>query len=166
MSIDLHLYDGEEEIISLNWLRNPFGLCNWAEDNVGDNLRLHYVCNEWTYGKSDQVNRPLFKQVVEEYWARIQKLDAGYFFFDLSSYRQFVEPHIAAFPGKRLFDIWSIDGSKYDQRGRLMIPMGHFDRPEFDVFKPSLEGYREWFSELVRFAEKLQNEKHRFYASN
>ena len=102
MSLEIDLIEKEtgNEVMSLNWLRNPFGLQTWAEDNVGMKIvqrvrgisgreelfeDLRYVCNHWSYEDSSDIDRGLFKQVVDTYWKEIQKLEVGYFVFNLSN---------------------------------------------------------------------------------
>lgn len=170
MSLDISVAVGDEEI-ALNWLRNPFGLCNWAEANVQPKTRrnLWYVCNHWAYDKAKRVNKPLFLEVVLAYWDAIQAMDRGYFVFDLPSYRQFIEPFVDYLPsrphvmgdGQR----W-IKDSKYDDHQRLMIPMEHFVSPVFHLGDASLDEYRRWFSRLVDLARLLQEHGAVFYCSN
>ena len=166
MSIEISLRDKEtdEEIMSLNWLRNPFGLERWAEDNlilyVGETAKLPekkklwYVCNNWNYENSDEIDRQLFKEVIDEYWMVLQKLEVGYFVFDLPEYRQFVEGVIN---GRKL----EFENYRY-QRDHTEIAI------EMECFRniPSLHGYKEWFYRLVLFAEKLQDPNVVFHCSN
>jgi hypothetical protein len=171
MSLDITLTNRKTgtEVISMNWLRNPFGLCNWAEANVKPNTRvdLWYVCNNWDYDKSDRVDRRLFKCVVGEYWGEIQKLDRGYYAFDLPSYIQFVQPNVDFMPKETLFQVDRIKDAIYDKQGRLLIPMEHFNNfSAFHLTDPSLAYMRQWFAELVRFAELLQDKDNEFYCSN
>lgn len=165
MGLYIQLCDNNnQEIISLNWLRNPFGLCNWAEDNVGVDNALWRVCNNWSYDKAYLCNRPLFKSAVDSYWANIQSKPAFYFYFTDKQYRQFVEPYLMFFP---LF----IHFEQTD--GRIAIPLSQFDRelpPKIHVRRSNSKSlkqqYLDWFAELVRFAELLQNEDYSFYCSN
>jgi hypothetical protein len=170
MSLDISLYNRKtgEDIIEMNWLRNPFGLERWASDNANLEMKkdLWYVCNHWNYKKASRVNRGLFKSVVDKYWEVISNLTEGFFCFDLPAYRQFVE-------GKTQFMVqedWAfgqrIKGAKYEGE-RLAIPMWQFTPQVIDLGgKNKLEDYQEWFRELVRFAELLQNENYRLYCSN
>lgn len=201
MSLDIYLFDKDNtdiedapEIMWMNWLRNPFGLCNWAQDNVSHVLgtefdksfylgdfphlkdlesgktesNLHYVINHWNYDKSDEVDRKLFKDVVDEYWKIIEKFERGYFFFDLSSYVQFVEPNKSSFPLRDSpFDNRTyIESIFYDKRIRMAIPMEYFKPACFNLGECGLEDYKKWFKKLVEFAELLQNPQYKFYCSN
>ena len=161
MSLNISLRDKEtdEEIMSLNWLRNPFGLERWAGDNVGEVInvpirqRLGYVCNNWNYEKSNEIDRQLFKEVVDGYWTALQKREVGYFVFDLPEYRQFVEGDI----GRKLeFEDY---GYRKDHT-EIAIKMECFCE------YPSLQEYKEWFYQLVLFAEKLQDPNVVFHCSN
>ena len=173
MSLDLHLYDkNTDEVAHMNWLRNPFGLCQWAEDNVEpSNPTLFEVCNKWAYNKGKNVDRPQFRRVVLEYWERIKKLEHGFFkFSSLSQYRQFVEPIIHLMPRRKLSysDAMEIVGEKRDANS-VYIPMEHFNvKDDWDGRNNhyTLEKYKEWFKELVEFAELLQDKDLEFYCSN
>ncbi len=175
MSLDISLYnENEEEIMDMNWLRNPYGLCNWAEDNTAETNynpdkehSLWYVINNWSYDNSSNVDRGLFLDVVIEYWEIIKNLKQGYYFFNLPGYRQFVEANIHLMPQEK--EPWGasyIKGEKYAQDRRLMIPMENFKHPEFNLGNPCLKKNQKWFAELVEFANMLQDEQYTFYCSN
>ena len=169
MSLDLSVtVDGETR--EMNWLRNPFGLCDWAEDNVkpGTRQSLYYVCNHWSYNKSQRVNKKLFLDVVLAYSEAIKVLEKGYFVFDLPSYRQFVEPNIKHLPTDTMVFTTArrIVGSKYDDKLRLMIPMEYFSHSVFNIRWCKLADYQAWFQELVELAELLQQPRAKFYCSN
>lgn len=178
MSLSMTLYDKDEKgIVNINWLRNPFGLYNWAEDNVGELIdheitsgesheaTLRFVCNHWNYDKSNNINRSLFQRTVLAYWKEIQKLERGYYYFSISNYRQFVETHVKSMPGNMDYGYWHIDDSKYIDH-KLAIPVEHFNDSAFNLSDPSLKGMKNWFARLVEFAELLQNDKYTFYCSN
>jgi len=167
MSLDIALYNSaDEEVAAMNWLRNPFGLCQWAEDNVGDGEQsLYFVCNAWTYDEAVNVNRVFFKRVVDAYWERIQVLERGYYCFNLSAYIQFVEGNAFGFPRTK----WrSIVDAEYAKDGTyIKIPMEYFVDPVFHLAGyNTLDHYKEWFTELVEFAELLQDESLRFECDN
>lgn len=168
MSLDIYLYGPDsEEIASMNWLRNSFGLCTWAEDNVGEgkDRALWHVINDWSYAKSSEVDRPLFLKVVSEYSAAVMKLEQGYFLFDLPGYIQFVEPYKSHLPKERLFiGMEVIKGAKYVGH-RMAIPMQHFGSA-FHLTDPSFERYKRWMGELLEFANLLQDTGNTFYCSN
>lgn len=177
MSLDIALYDSEGNVITeMNWLRNPFGLCQWAEDNAhylwqaepATNDQLWFVCNTWNYAKSEEVDRAHFKSVVDRYWDTLKGLEVTYYFFNLPAYRQFVESKIDHLPTNQLAftDTLSIEGSKYDKEHRLMIPVDLFKPSIFNLGNPSTEKQKQWMMELVDFADKLQDETCRFYCSN
>ena len=173
MSLDILLTKNGEEISEMNWLRNPFGLCNWAMDNARPDLLqyplgLWFVCNHWAYDKSSELNRVLFKGVVDAWWQIVRMLDIGYFKFDLPAYRQFIEDkkyklHTRDFAFGKI-----IVGSKYDDDSNLLIPMEHFRDWDLGIKNGGtvLQHYKEWFLELVGFAELLQDEDTVFYCSN
>ena len=163
MSLDISLIDEEtgEEIISLNWLRNPFGLERWAESNVGEKLNvpgnkaLWFVCNYWCYDGSDNIDRVRFKEVVDSYWAKVQEIEFGYFIFDLPEYRQFVEGKL-----KQGLDYSEGDFRYQKDNTEIAIRMTCFN----DV--KSLDEYKGWFQQLVQFAERLQDTNVEFECSN
>jgi hypothetical protein len=169
MSLDISItHKKSGDSMDMNWLRNPFGLCNWAEANVHPKTKkdLWYVINHWNYEKSRRINRKLFKEVVDAYWAEIQKLEKGYFYFDLGSYMSFVQPHLSELPVERLFDQDRIKGGVFADDGRYGIPMEYFNKPAFHLSDATLDRYKEWFSQLVEFAQMLQDKDYRFYCSN
>lgn len=190
MSLDISLHEKRltpptefdtlgAEVVSMNWLRNPYGLCNWAEDNfealgmkVAKNESLWYVINHWNYEKAPKVNRVLFKSVVDQYWRVIQKIDKGYFFFDINAYMQFVEPHVDLLPKERIEILHEnrIKGLNHELKHHVGIPMEYFNLECFNLgiekFKTPLEHYKNWFLELVQFADKLQDKSLTFYCSN
>jgi hypothetical protein len=87
MSLHISLYEDEDHVASLNWLRNPFGLEQWAEDNTMIGMfrpiTLYDVINTWSYSDSKYVDRPLFLETVLYYWQHIKQLERGYFHFTL-----------------------------------------------------------------------------------
>lgn len=173
MSLDLYLYTDTEEIASMSWLRNPFGLCQWAEDNFGGDGMLAFVCNQWAYDKCEEIDRAMFKRVVDEYWERIKQAPISYFWFNESQYNQFLKPHESYF----IQDVLGgIAGRLQTIDNRKGIPISYFDKPDPP---PSLdlkrkrnqsstikENYETWFHELVVFADKLQNQEYKFYCEN
>lgn len=180
MSLDISLISKAtgETVADMNWLRNPFGLMGWATDNAhhvwGNPPRktesLWYVVNHWNYDKSPRINRAKFKQVVDKYAETLNSLEVSYLFFDLPAYRSFIEgklkwftTHTTPFSGDRLF----IDGSRYDDKLRLMIPVEAFWHPGHNLGRMrTTADYQAWFAELVNFAELLQNPDYEFYCSN
>ena len=172
MSLDIALIDKDDnEVLSMNWLRNPFGLCQWAEDNTPHltyhGKDLYYVCNHWAYKMGNRINRPLFKEVVDLYWAEIQKLERGYFHFDLPEYFQFVHQHYHLFPIVPGYQHIAIKDSLYDNERRIAIPQEYFGHADFSLGNCyTLDHYKAWFKQLVDFAERLQDKNLKFYCSN
>lgn len=170
MSLDIEVKYKEQKI-EINWLRNPFGLCSWVEDNVESRYSLYKVCNKWTYGKSKKVNRKYFLKVVNDYLNKIQGLRAGYFAFDLGAYIQFVEKHSYLFPKEQIVtDYYKIIGSFY-RNDKLYIPMEYFNKPEYNLISNCYPGgmltyYKNWYNKLYDIALLLQNKKSEFYCSN
>ena len=100
MSLDIYVTNTRtDEKMDMNWLRNPFGLCSWAENNYTyftereppEDKSLWYVINHWNYDKSVQVDKPLFLEVVKRYGNIIMKLDRGYFWFNEGGFKQFIQ---------------------------------------------------------------------------
>lgn len=161
MGLDLHLYDGEEEVAWINWSRNPFGLERWAEANValaggaGTSLTLWEVTNTWAYDRAFEVDRPLFQAVVLAYQEKLVALPDSYFFFDLPSYRQFVEPHLRLLPHEKT--IYTRIVGEWYVEGKLAIPVGNFAHQVFALSRRSHTHYLAWFEKLAEFARLLQD---------
>jgi len=188
MSLDLTLYKDDEEIMWMNWLRNPFGLEMWAQCNFDESKNkfeveqsLYYVCNHWSYESlrsscfasltkddSNDVDRKLFHSVVTDYWSVIQTLESSYFGFPLSSYIQFIQPNYHHFPKEKLFtgDEYIKDSKYSEDDTMLLIPVKYFQHRDFCLSEASTQRYKKWFYELVQFAEKLQDKSLRFECSN
>jgi hypothetical protein len=170
--------------MDMNWLRNPYGLCTWAENNYTyftereppEEKRLWYVINHWNYDTSEQVDKLLFLNVVKRYGDVIMKIEKGYFWFSESSYVQFINPHRGMLP-------FSLDKNHYavialsvqyhfDKREHIGIPMNYLSNPCFglsDRYRPNahtLAHYQNWYRELITFAEMLQDPDAIFYCSN
>jgi len=183
MSLNISLYDSEQGLMSMNWNRNPFGLCTWAETNYNyrtesvlpDDQNLWYVVNHWNYDKSKDVDRQLFLEVVLRYALVLAELEQGYFFFTEAGLKQFIWPCIGV---TAMLDVRAANppyvtvGHKDDKHRMIGIPMGQFADPCFglsDTHRPNahtLEHYKEWFAELIRFAIALQNLTYEFYCRN
>lgn len=190
MSLDIELSNGNE----LNWLRNPFGLERWARNNVECKITTEFisgtmkkdengykyidwetdhswnlwdVTNNFCYSGAKYLNekpintqkilRKLFKIVVDAYWEEIQKLDKGYFYFDLPAYRQFVEGQFEGI----------IEGSEYSRDYKyLKIPIEIYEKKYPERERKGLTGYKDWFKQLVIFADELQDLDNKFSGSN
>lgn len=173
MSCDIHLFDREtkQTAMRMNWLRNPFGLVQWAEDNAHHvwgkvpNKTLWYVVNHWNYKKSPRVNRPLFKRVVDQYAATLAEMDTTYFFFDVYDFRQFIQENMRLLPTEVGLSRMNIVGERMSNDRRLMLPLELFK--EGFYLSPSTHiGYQQWFRELVKFASLLQDKRYSFYCDN
>ena len=175
MGLDMELrYDGEL-IAEINWLRNPFGLINWATDNVMDNMTdvarpektkytLYEVCNNWTYDNSKNVDREEFLKTVLAYGKSVEAMSEGYFFFDLTGYRNFVQPNLDRMTTKNVFGMTVIDGEKYSIDRRLKVPMSQFQNIK-GYSNTTLDDHKKWYRKLVDFAELLQKPSVEFYCS-
>ncbi|MBW4598996.1 MAG: hypothetical protein KME29_05110 [Calothrix sp. FI2-JRJ7] len=169
MSLNIALYKGDEQILSMNWCRNPFGLCDWAEDNFGTNHQLWHVCNEWSYSNAPYIDRALFRKVVDDYSRRLEEMSSLYFYFNGAQYVQFIKNYLDFFPTCR----FGIKDSMQFRDGVVAIPMHYFDgeMPEMLQIRrhPDVtvcQQYCAWFGELMHFADLLQNPKYSFYCSN
>lgn len=167
-----------EEIISINWLRNPFGLCQWAEDNADPKIdfTLWFVCNEWSYDKSAKINRPMFKAVVDAYGEKVRSLNAGYFWFPVDRWPQTIEQmKSGALPSPRNSDGWILEHPLKNPNcvlrdAKIGIPQEWFSctyrpHPLRWAWDASLDAYRTWFGQLESLAEQLQDEQYEFYCS-
>lgn len=154
MSVSWGDEDGDGGHLDINWLRNPFGLCTWAEWNVGgkenlDEWALYDVCNQWAYDKVKDFDRDEFHRVVMTYADRVRSLEIGYYVFDVFSYIQFCDGH---FFKKTQFG--SIMDAKAFGRSNIGIPMEFFESG-FNLGRAGLEGAKEWFEEFVAIAEAV-----------
>ena len=175
MSLDIDVANEETgEMMDMNWLRNPFGLCNWAEDtyryetkldNVPEEQSLYYVINHWSYDNSDNVDKPLFLEVVQRYAEPILKVTKGYFWFPLERFPDNLSYHVI--PKKKGIDVKK--GLKESDivycNKKIGLPIEHC-ATFVDLGHANLEYYKNWYRDLIRFAEILQHPKSRFYCSN
>ena len=180
MSLDISLYDkDDDDIMSINWLRNPYGLERWAEASVfhvkldfESEATLWQVCNENNYDKSEDIDRKRFQRVVWSYWEIIKNIETGFFFFRLGEFIQFIQPHYDRLPKREsAFGFVDIEGYEYEKpdRDRILIPMEHFKQDCFHLGireDSVLQHYKNWFQELIQFAEYLQDESYTFHCSN
>jgi hypothetical protein len=164
--IDVTTKDGAEH--SLNWLRNPFGLCSFAEDNVGDGqMSLWHVCNDHAYDDVGKIDRAQFLRVVESYWDRLRGLDDAYFFFTFGSYVQFLPeyPDAMMVRGYRAL----VEATRWGDDGRLGIRIGRFQGYErqFGWRQTAvLDYYKEWFERLLGASRAMQDPDATIYISN
>lgn len=163
----MYLTQEGERIAEINWLRNPFGLINWVQDNLKPEktkYTLYEVCNNWAYENGKNIEKEEFLKTVLSYREKIQSMTEGYFFFDLVGYRTFVEPNIGKMKmAKDIFGQNCIAGEKYADDMRLMVPMEQFkDIPTYGM---GLDDYKKWYEKLVTFARLLQIPDVEFYCS-
>jgi hypothetical protein len=180
MSLDISVSNpatGEE--MEMNWLRNPFGLCSWAEDTllyeakleaVPEEQSLWFVINHWSYDKSANVNKPLFLQVVQRYGGVILSVEKGYFWFPLDRFPDNLAYHLE--PGKSIDALRSslrdgnvINGDITYYQDKIGLPIeqcAKFVR----LGRSDLARYKDWYRDLIRFAEILQTPEAVFYCSN
>lgn len=170
MGLDMELHLDGERIAEINWLRNPFGLINWVEDNTPHptektKYTLYEVCNKWAYSDGKNIEKEEFQKTVMVYSKHVEELEEGYFFFNLNSYRQFVQPNLCDMKlEKDIFGCSKVIGEKLALDGRLMVPMVQFEN--IIGYNTTLEEYKKWYTQLVKFAELLQTPGVTFYCSN
>ena len=183
MSLDISVMSKHTgESMDMNWLRNPFGLCPWAEANYNyaterqppEEQSLWYVINHWNYDTSDQVDKPLFLEVVKRYGVVLHQLERGYFFFTETGLEQFVWPCVGVTSMVEIRrgqppDIVTVGRGEEKEYG---LPMEKFGDPCYhlsDRYRPhahTLGHYLSWYRDLIRFAEILQEPDASFYCSN
>lgn len=164
----------EDEIASMDWLRNPFGLCTFVEDNVGDRVQsLWHVCNDHAYKVMGELDRRKFRRIVLAYWDRLRNLDKAYFYFDFHAYVQFTSSYSDAMviaPNRFSTDpqnafaqgayTWRSSSSD-DDPDRLGIRVERFQQYRYEHFSwgdtPVLDFYKDWFKRLVNIAEVMQD---------
>lgn len=174
MSLDISVSKDGEELAGINWLRNPFGLEQWAERNVGDKvsnfgITLYDVCNNWAYDEAKNVDRKLFKDIVDLYWEEIRRLERGYFFFNFREFEVMVAQHYNLFPKEDLPCVINPEILGSIWKGDLYgIPQEYFCND--NIFHLGthfhLVAYKLWFKVLVDLAELLQDPETEFYCSN
>ena len=161
MSLDISISRNGTTLAEINWLRNPFGLCQWAEDNVivpDTPHDLYYVCNHWAYSQSLEIDRELFGRVVLDYWQQVQAIERGYFWFTPLQYKQLVMPYAKLLPSR---------DSIHKTETHTEIPMEYFSNNAFRLGPNcTLQGYKDWFAKLVHIAALLQEPDVEFYCSN
>lgn len=183
MSLDIYVSNEETgESLDMNWLRNPYGLCQWAEDNYNfqteskpddeSEQRLWHVINHWNYGKSEQVDKELFYSVVMRYGqVLVNDLKQGYFFFPERTLDQFITPHLAVVTSA-LEKYPCVVVVRYPEDKVYGYPMDIFAHPCFGLSSKyrshahTLKRYQEWFAGLMHFAEVLRKPGSVFYCSN
>lgn len=159
MGFDMWLFDGEQRVVHMNWLRNPFGLVQWIYDNTGIDIDL----------RRDQDDRALILKTVTEAYNAVMKLDKGYFHFkSIMSYRQFVEQNedLERVPDPMYHSDANrtiIKGEMFNNSGHLLIPNGSFDAY---CGRSDLEFYKKWTSELLDFCVRLQDPRLTFLISD
>jgi hypothetical protein len=171
--------------MDMNWLRNPYGLCTWAENNYTyftereppEEKSLWYVINHWNYDTSEQVDKQLFLDVVGKYGNVITKLDYAYFWFDEAGFKQFITPCLKTwfYADQETFDLSGVEGTRryhFHQREYIGMPMQYFSSPCFGLsdryrlHAHTLAHYQNWYRELITFAEMLQDPDAVFDCSN
>lgn len=169
----------------LNWLRNAFGLIQWAEDNVGNFINiakfteipknerpLYYVCNHWSYNTANQIDRALFKRVVLEYNQFVQLMSQGYFYFNsIEQLHTYWNEFVSWNKIWNKKNIQSLDTALYFPNTlgyNIQIPIAVFysDDDINDHYIHNLDEYKQWFKELVELAELMQDPSTNVYITN
>lgn len=152
-----------DDVHSMNWLRNPFGLCTFAEDNVGDgSSALWHVCNDHAYDKVKDLDRAKFLMVVREYWERIRSMEKASFYFTPGSYDQFAKQYPKIMPPLLHGDLEAAVAPL-----QILIPVEKFQHaPNFGWRNQSvLQYYKDRFQELVELATTMQDPEIEIYIS-
>lgn len=152
----------DDVLLSLNWHRNPFGLCSFMEDNIGDRIRsLYHICNDYAYGKEKNLNRSKFLRIVNDYQTRLQPKKIAHFFFSFRSFVQFLEQ----FPKAMVLPVQEA-GIMGDYRfewfgsSKLAINVAQFQSYGKELGwddMPVLDWYKQWFAKLVKLVEVMQD---------
>ena len=154
MGLDLAVYKQGQLIANFNTLRNPFGLIEWIQTNLGVEAAnaLHEVLNSWAYYKSAKVDRARFYTVIARYKEAVDGLTAGFFRFNVQQYMNCVEHrHI------------ELNRVKYEDNGdSLLLPMELFT----DITLKDLNGYKAWYGKLMQVAEALLDPTTTFFCEN
>ncbi len=163
MGYDITVSGAEGRGGALNWSRNPFGLCNFAESNVGEkDGALWHVCNDHAYDDVGRLDRAQFLKVVSFYWDRLRGLQDARFYFTFHGYVHFAPQHPDAMllHGRGHGDCWSSGNDL------LAIPVERFKGEQNFAWSdhglgPSpgtvLDHYKEWFRSLLELAKAMQD---------
>lgn len=175
MSLDIWIRNevtGQD--LDMNWLRNPFGLCNWAEDtylyetkyeSVPEEQSLYYVVNGWSYDESGKVDKPLFLEIVQRYGKVILNVNKGFFWFHRDKFPDNLSYHVKPHHTMEISNLLGTSNVQHysDKIGLRMedvtkfVDLGH---------KNGLADYKIWYRQLINFAEALQHPDSVFYCSN
>lgn len=181
MALDITVTNNSTgETKHINWLRNSFGLCQWAEQNylfalkldgVPGNESLYYACNHWNYHTGHQIDKRFFLETVLRYGSILLNISSGYFFFTSSALDKTVMPnaHLLTHPLTiQPVAFWNDYGSA--NRSLIAyygINQEAFVHDEFHLFgKHHLSSYKLWYQELIDIAIFLQRPEATFYCSN
>lgn len=151
MSLDIHLSCKScgNEIKSMNWLRNPFGLIYWIKDNTG--IDLWHVINEHSYRNSHKVDREEFLKLAEAAYEAVSRLDKAHFK---------VQAKDAGYFGL------SLDLADRVEDGYAFFPLCDSVCQAAGLGHASLDSYKKWTEELLDFAKALQSDSVEYYCSN
>lgn len=174
MSLDISVTNKRTgDYLEMNWLRNPFGLCQWAEDNylyvhklerVPEEESLWYVINHWNYDKAVQVDRRLMLSTVQRYGECLTEMERGFFWFDLARFPQNLSTHIV--PDKLHLPYFGMGYCiNVYHNDKVGIPIEDTAR-SVDLSHKTLADYQQWYWQLIDFAHALQDPDAQFYCSN
>lgn len=144
----------DDVLLSLNWHRNPFGLCSFVEDNAGDQIgSLHHICNDHAYDRVKNLDRKKFLRIIKEYGQRLRAVKQAYFFFNFRSYVQFVEKYPTAM-------LLSLSKGFMWHESRIGIRVERFQsygRKLGWIDEPVLGWYQQWFKKLAELVAVMQD---------
>lgn len=185
MSLDIYLYDrSDQEVISMNWLRNPFGLIYVIQANTG--VDMWGVINDNAYDNSHKVNRKEFLSLAQEAFKKMKALTDGFFLIPVTKLkdgRQKDNNNIKLIKEKIFTKesehhiIYKIRWVDYFEHYCLRMCRSQYGRPCQDyrqyctdwnlkAAKEPVKYYKDWTGELLEFATELQNPEYDYYCSN
>lgn len=162
MSLSISVWKNDIALASINWFRNPLGLITVVERNlqarfVDDVLSdrginsLRDICGRWSYDEAKNIDRKLFKKVVDRYGELFLQIDDSEIFLEFRDDNEFKQFMVGSFV--------PICPVRYKLTGRLIEHLNLRQSHDGEIYKT-------WMRELMRVADVLQDETTEFYCTN
>lgn len=156
----------------LHWLRNPYGLGNWAESNylfalqqndpLEEKEALSYLFDKKRQEVLPEDERKLFLDIAVKYGSVLLNLKQGYFFFTESMIEHVVlsNSNYLAFPATVQPSAQWVQYHQLQKRELVAyygITQESFLHSRFQLFdRASLRAYKLWYSEFLDLVLLLQ----------
>ena len=141
MCITLSVTKKGTDIFPLSWPDNPFGLEQWATQNVKYAVRDYssLTCSLRSTFRLNPIDPQLFKEAVSFYGKIIQELTDAYFWFTTGEMLRMGIAYQNTFPRLGIY---------------LGIPMKRFKSISSTQY--TISKYKSWYQELEKIADILQ----------